>query len=319
MGYTNVFLQPETDKQIAAILRARGTKVCNTVRGRREVPSSSQQFAGRDDGPSGIEFNAGFPGSQVASTSQTPAARISYETFKPTISIEDLRRYTQSVRRYQHKDQFDLGPELTSLIGKTFVAEVVPRARGPKNEICPGTPSYGYWVDDGRLEIGIGNGTALGEYWNSSKAIMQISSDYLSYASIYSFNCDVSWGTPYQASNSFGVTTMVHIRNETFLAFAFPSSVGSTIGDYWSGQVSPERARALTSNIRVRIYGQIGDWNHGRPILYGVRTDGPKLPAAIETNYRGCFINAAIQRIEFIDTKSGSILKFWGPGKRQSG
>ena len=134
MGYTNIFLQPETDKQIATILRARGTKVCNTVRGRREVPNSSQQVASRDGGTS-ASFNAGFPGSQIASTSQTPAARISYETFKPTISIENLRSVAESVRSYQPKDQFDLGPDLTSLIGKTFVAEVTPRARGIQNEI----------------------------------------------------------------------------------------------------------------------------------------------------------------------------------------
>lgn len=314
MGYTNVFVQPETEQQIATILRARGTKVCNTVRGRKEVPSSSQQLIAQVDGSSNSELNAGFPDAQIASNSQTPAARISYETFKPTISIENLHSIVDSVRNYKPKDQFDVGPNLASLIGKTFVAEVKPRPRGPQNEICPGAPSYGYWVDDGHLEISIGGGASLSRYWNGNKAIMRSSGDYLSHASIYSFYCDVSWGTPYQGSNSFGATTKVHVRNETFIAFGFPSSIMGRLGDYWSGKASPERARSLISNVRVRIYGEIGDWNYGRPILCGVQTDEPKLPAAIETNYRGCFVNAAIHRIEIVDIASGSVLKFWSPG-----
>ncbi len=224
------------------------------------------------------------------------------------ISFAELKKYAEMVRTYEPVDQFDVGPDLTKLVGRSFSFEIKPRAIGPNNKICPGTPSWGYSKDTRNFSVSYGTwGISLGDYWSGERKMM----DRSLYAAIYGIDCSFTYGVPYEASNSTGVSVTVFVVDETFLAVNFLKDVTEfqCCGVSWSSVLEPNKARSLSKTIRGRVSGKIGQWPSGQPIVCGVDTDEPTISAPLERNYRGCFVNAQVDLVELVNTANGEVLK----------
>ncbi len=144
-----------------------------------------------------------------------------------TTTAQAIREAAERVRSYSPRDQFDSGPDLSALVGQTFDVYVDARERGIANEICPGSPDWGWYGDRSYLEFSYGDRVDPADYWTprTSTVMVMARSEQgtFHHAKIYSFHCVVSRGRPYSASNAFGASTMVTVRNEIFTAFAFSS------------------------------------------------------------------------------------------------
>lgn len=232
-------------------------------------------------------------------------------TPRPTtvaLSIRDLRHHVQRAKSYRPKDQFDTGPDTSSLVGKPFEIEIA--ARPDRTSNCPGQPTWWFRAAESTLYVAWSS-PALYYYYLSRKSLASLQDEAASYnMGFVSFDCAISFGTPYRAANAFGVSRLVTVEGEAFTALAYDISNRAclTLCTLWKERLEPDRARTLSNSLRVRIRGQIGQWKSGNAIVCAARSSSPTLSAPVERHSRGCFIRIQLDEASLVDSKTGKML-----------
>lgn len=225
---------------------------------------------------------------------------------------DELEVLAQKVRNFTPRDEFDVPAQLPSVEGKRFTYTVTPLKRGSANKICDGFPSWGYWPEDQRLEVGASQSHgikhdfagATGRMFPSGEGL----SDFRTMVSFHSFRCQYARLPSYEAVNGFGASVVVEKTREDVTAigeFALPDTSWKT---YWTTEVVGEKARQLSQNIRVRISGKLEDWATGRPVVCGRKKGRPDFSLPLDTDLRICMFNGKADLFEVIDAHSGAIL-----------
>jgi hypothetical protein len=218
------------------------------------------------------------------------------------VSIATLRAAAEKVRTFRPKDQFDSPPDMSALVGRRFEVETAPRATGPANQICPGTPMYSY--DHPTLSIMYNNQVLLG---NFDIDVDTSDGNGLGFFNTYAFDCAVSAGRSYVGSNAFGASAVVSVQNDRFLAFASARALPSQ-EDTWEQTATPSVARDLARSVRVRVRGTVGKWTNGQPVECGTYVDEAKIDYPYEERQSGCFFKADIDSVDAIDSRTGNTL-----------
>jgi hypothetical protein len=218
------------------------------------------------------------------------------------ISLEELRQAATVLRSYKRTDQFDQGPNLPALMGKRFEVEIPLRSSGVQNEICPGSPFYSYFPNNGRLEVHYARENDLARY---SSPIGK----YFEQHALYAIDCAVQKGTPYIGGNAFGAVAVVQVRKETFISLVDSRIANTVVGDReWSAQFEAVVARDLARNIRLRVRGRIGQWKSGRAMECGTETKSAEIGDLERTDKDGCFVRADVESVELVDSRTGEVL-----------
>lgn len=225
---------------------------------------------------------------------------------------EDLEALASQVRSFVPRDQFDTPPALPSVTGRRFSYIATPLERGPENEICDGYPSWGFWPQDGRLEVGATEGTGIKSDFTSGSSRMfstgQGTSDFGTMVTFRSFRCQKTRLPGYTATNGFGAQFAVERSREVVTAiggFAMPDTSWRT---HWTTQVSGDAARQLSRNVRVRVSGTLTDWARGRPVVCGRKVSTPTTRRPYDETLDICLFNGRADLFEVLDGRTGEVL-----------
>lgn len=260
---------------------------------------------------------AGIAAPAPAASPPAPAVPVGSPPAPPaqhgaTLSGDDLEVLASRVRSFAPRDQFDMPPALPSVAGRRFSYTVTPLERGPDNLICDGFPSWGFWPQDGRLEVGATEGTGIKSDFASGSSRMfptgQGISDFGTMVTFRSFRCQKTRLGSYTATNGFGAQFTVERSREVVTAiggFAMPDTSWRT---YWTTQVSGDAARQLSRSLRVRISGTLTDWAPGRPVLCGRNVSTPSMRRPYEETLDLCLFNGRADLFEVVDSRTGEVL-----------
>ncbi len=226
---------------------------------------------------------------------------------------EQLVTLVEKVRSFTPKDQFDTPPATPSMAGKRFSYVVAPLQSGPNNQICRGSPTWGYWAKDGRLEVGMSPDSAL-SYKMQAKQGRLFPSDMVgvgrnSDVSFSSFTCRKIKEPSYTATNAYGAQYDIRKETEIIASVAnFEPYIDKHWKTYWTTLVAGDAARELSNNIRVRISGTLEDWWAGTSVLCGFIDQSPTANLRIDRTVDICMVKGRTDHIEVIDIVSGAIL-----------
>lgn len=228
------------------------------------------------------------------------------------LDAEQLDALANQARAFVPKDEFDVAPALPSVAGKRFSVTVAPLKRGPDNLICDGFPSWGYWPQDGKLEVGAMEGTGIKSDFAAATGRMFASgaggSDFSTFVSFRSFRCNKVRLPSYEATNGFGAKFTVEKSREEVTAIGGFRMIDTDWKSYWSTQAVGDEARQLSQNIRVRLEGTLEDWAPGRPVLCGSKRTVPETRLPLDETLDICMFNGAADRFEVIDARTGAVL-----------
>jgi hypothetical protein len=264
----------------------------------------------------GIGTSATSPAASTPARSAEAAPRESTGTAaSPAGTVmtgDELEAIAKRVRSFVPRDQFDTPPSLPSVTGGRFSYMVMPLERGPSNLICDGYPSWGFWPQDGRLEVGATEGTGIKSDFSTGAGRMfstgQGMSDFSTMVTFRSFRCQKTRLPSYTATNGFGAQFTIEKSREVVTAiggFAMPNTSWKT---HWTKQVTGEAARQLSRDVRVRISGTLVDWAPGRPVRCGTKVRTPTTRLPYDETLDICLFNGSADLFEVIDARTGEVL-----------
>jgi hypothetical protein len=234
------------------------------------------------------------------------------------LTPEQLQSMADRIRSFAPRDEFDVQPALPSLQGRRFSYTVTPLRRGPDNLICAGFPSWGYWPQEGRLEVG---GTeSLGmrsDFRSGNSAMFAADSEGRSpFVTFRALRCQKTRLPNYTARNGFGAEFDISATRETVTAIGDFGDINTSWRTYWSAQTTGDAARQLSQNVRVRVSGTLSDWAPGRPLFCGTSHRLPTVDLPIDDRLSICLFRGQADLFEVIDARTGAVL-FSSPRQRR--
>lgn len=221
---------------------------------------------------------------------------------------QQLMATADAVRLFKPKDQFDTGPSTPSLSGQAFSVIVSPLPRGIPNKICDGYPSWAYFKEDGRYEVGFFPAQASLTQLTSTfgGAIPRTAGPLGGFAYFTSFDCNRVEDSYYDSTNAFGAHQNVHRTSDVILAFS--DVQGSLSTNLWSRLISGDPARALSQSIVIRISGILGQWPDGNTLKCAKQVGRPTFDHPEDANLDACIFKTKSLKFEVLDSLSGEIL-----------
>ncbi len=226
------------------------------------------------------------------------------------VTAAELDAIAQRVKSFRPRDEFDAPPSSPSMEGRRFSFTVTPLRTGPDNVICDGSPTWGYWQQDGRLEVGATEALAMKADFRSGSAPLFASDagGRAPFVTFGSFRCQKTRLPSYMANNAFGAQFEIFPSREVVTAIGDFGDVNTSWRTYWSTQISGDPARQLSQNIRVRLSGVLSDWGPGRPVVCGTKRDRPRADSPFEESLEICLFRGQFDLFEVIDARSGEVL-----------
>jgi hypothetical protein len=258
---------------------------------------------------------ASIPAAIVAVTNEPRPAEAAGGLPAPArvaLSGDQLEAMARRARAFVPRDRFDVPPALPSVNGSRFSYIVTPLPTGPDNSICQGSPSWGYWPQDGRLEVSAGQGVGIASDYRASDRPMfgghegQIATATL--VSFSSFRCQKTRLPGYRATNGFGVPFEVGRTTEVVTAIGEFSRPATSWRTYWTTQISGDPARQLAQNLQVRVSGTLSDWAPGRPVACGRSVSRATMSSPVERTVEICMFNGRADLFEVLDARTGAVL-----------
>ncbi|MDB5713592.1 MAG: hypothetical protein JWO15_989 [Sphingomonadales bacterium] len=229
------------------------------------------------------------------------------------IGPDQLAPLATKARSFKPVDQFDTTlPSGVSLDGKHFSYTVAPLPRGPNNSICPGFPSWGYWPEDARLEVGADFGLALTDtftkHGEQTFANLPKKSGGIATIEYYTFSCDFKKLPSYTATNAYNAEFTIDRTKQTVTAVANFDYAQRPWKVAWSTKITGDAARQLTQNLRIRISGILEDWAPGTPVICGTDAHNPSIISPTDDTVDLCLIKARTDHLEFFNAVTGEVL-----------
>lgn len=247
----------------------------------------------------GASYPGREPRSRSISGEPDPGNAVSFPRSGESISLAELRTQIRVVRNYRRKDEFDVGPQTSTIVGKSFEIEITPKP--DRSFGCSGQPVWWFRAEESTFFVALPTSNLYEYYTSRSFQSVQDEAGRSQRVRFVSFDCHQAAGAPYAASNSFGVSRMVRVQRESLSAVSYNTfNRDCSSACIWRARLPPDRARALSGDVRVRVRGHIGRWNSGRAIICGESKDSPTLSNPVERQSRGCFVRAHIDSISIV-------------------
>jgi hypothetical protein len=228
------------------------------------------------------------------------------------LSGDQLEVMANQMRAFVPRDEFDAPPSLPSVNGRRFTYTVTPLRTGPQNLICSGFPTWGYWPQDGRLEVGGTESVGIkSDYRSGNSAMFPTGSDgsgLSTMLSFRSFTCQRTRLEGYTATNAFGAAFPIEASREAVTAIGDFAMINTSWRTYWGTQVTGDAARQLSQNVRIRFSGTLSDWAPGRPVLCGRSHRSPTVSLPIDRITDICIFKGRADLFEVIDAHTGEVL-----------
>ena len=155
------------------------------------------------------------------------------------------------------------GPLSRGLAGRRFQFTVAPRERGPKNELCTGYPSWGWYPEQRLFELSAPQEGHDADYFLDAAGRRAIPADGHIYVQMVAFRCRSTREPERPAVNMYGETVTDEPTREEVIAVAIarPADERVEMGSY-SATTDEAGARRLGASTAVRISGRSAN---GRP------------------------------------------------------
>lgn len=252
-------------------------------------------------------FTCGLFCGLVVAPGAVTAAQVS-----PTqpVTETELDAIALRARTFHPRDEFDAAPNLPSMEARRFSYTVSPLRTGPDNVICDGFPTWGYWQQDGRLEIGATESLGMRTDFRSGTSPLFASDagGRSPFVAFRSFRCQKTRLSSYTATNAFGAEFEISASREIVTAIGDFGDIDTSWRTYWSAQIAGDPARQLSQNVRVRLSGVLSDWAPGRPVVCGSAHDLPRADFPFDKTLEICMFRGQFDLFEVLDARSGEVL-----------
>lgn len=212
------------------------------------------------------------------------------------VSESVLRESVQKFRNFVPKDQFTAAPDFATLNGRDFQVDIPLRPSGAPNQICTGTPFYGYSTEKNTLRIVYDDGESSVE--SVATALRPLPR--------FTFDCEVGH-TKEMAGNAFGAVREINVTHELYNALEASNLPGAFVPRYLDFSMNGNSARDLVKVLRLRVTGTIEQWGDGTMIKCENRSSPATIQMPEETDKDFCAIKAHITRVELINISNGSV------------
>lgn len=183
--------------------------------------------------------------------------------------------------------------------GKPFDITIPAKPSGMNNEICGGTPYYGYSAKDGKFSVEYASGRSL----NKENMLMP--------HAWFSVTCSVR-NSDRTMSNALGVKINVHTKSETNDALeAINVSTGLNSGHLWQQVMDGRSADHLAQRLYVHVRGVIGS---SSPLVKcNDYHEAPTLDFPYQTSMDQCVMQVTVSDVELVDGWTKKILDSFSP------
>jgi hypothetical protein len=232
------------------------------------------------------------------------------------VAPEDLSRGALAMLNYVPKDEFDAPPDSPSVAGKRFSYTITPSGFGNEN-FCPGYPGASYDLQQSEFFVTLNMGDLTSDYFkmnNQPVLALPRKSWHTPAFKVLGFDCRNNKGQSYTASNAYGAKVTVEKMDITVVGIAFTGFRGENEKiwdkpDNWVKSMPADEARALSSNIKIRVTGTLGVWPNGRTLLCGaVAGFGPTIDSPSDVKTIECLYAGEPERFEVIDSATNVVL-----------
>jgi hypothetical protein len=198
------------------------------------------------------------------------------------------------------------GPLSRGLAGRRFQFTLAPRERGPKNEICTGYPSWGWYPEQKLFEVNASEGVHDKRFFLDAAGDEAMPADTPLWVQLVAFSCRYSREPERRVLNMYGETVSHEPTREEVVAIARPAGDRTDMGGY-SVTTDEAGARRLGASMAVRISGTIGEWARGRTIVCGADDYSALDVPVLVGDFSGCLVNGRVDRVEYIDSATGEV------------
>lgn len=198
------------------------------------------------------------------------------------------------------------GPLSRGLAGRRFQFTLVPRKRAPKNEICTGYPSWGWYPEQRLFELNASEGVHDIEFFLDASGAPAVPAHIRRWLELVSFSCRYTREPERQVVNMYGETVAHEPTREEVVAIARPAGEDLDMGGY-KATTDEAGARRLAGTMVVRIGGTIGEWERGRTIFCGADNYSALGVPVLVGDFSGCLVNGRIDRVEYVDSVTGEV------------
>jgi hypothetical protein len=201
------------------------------------------------------------------------------------------------------------GPLSRGLAGRRFQFTLAPRERGPKNEICTGYPSWGWYPAQRLFELSASQDGHDADYFLDAAGRRAIPAKAHMSVQMVAFSCRYTREPKRSVLNMYGETvTHEPTREEvTAIAVARPPAIEKVQMGSYSVTTDEAGARRLGASMAVRISGRIGEWAPGRTIVCGADDYSAFDVPVLVGDFSGCLVNGRVERVEYIDSATGRV------------
>jgi hypothetical protein len=198
------------------------------------------------------------------------------------------------------------GPLSRRLAGRRFQYTLAPRKRGPKNEICTGYPSWGWYPEQRLFEL---NASADGhdiEFFLDPAGRPAVPAHIRRWLELVAVSCRYTREPERLVLNMYGETVAHEPTRQEVIAIARP--VGEEV-DMGGFKVTTDEAsaRRLGGLMVVRISGIIGQWERDRTIVCGADNYSALDVPVLVGDFSACLVNGRVDRVEYVDSLTGEV------------
>lgn len=214
----------------------------------------------------------------------------------------ELERAADEVR----KSGGAAGPLSRALAGRRFQFTIVPRRRGPKNEICSGYPSWGWYPQQRLFEVSASEGVHETTFFLDPSGRPAFPAGSGNWVHLVAFSCRYTREPERPAINMYGETVAHQPTRQELVAIAHWAGGESDMGGI-SVTTDEADALGLGGRIAVRIGGTVGQWAPGRTIVCGADDYSALGVPVLVGDFGGCLVNGRIDRVDYIDSETGEV------------
>jgi hypothetical protein len=228
------------------------------------------------------------------------------------MNSEELVGLAQRADAWKAKDEFDAAPDYSGNISRPFKVLL------PISSSSNGA-SWGYNPESRVLSIS--NNVfpfALGPIWNRRGlngtgmfiyGLRLSSSESPPEKYIGSTPLGVNANVSLIRQNNYGLTDIDKSSDQTM-----PALVGREV----KLNLGPDEARIITRSLRYEVEGELQPFDGNRLIMCGLDVKKPSLDSPSEVRRRFCVVSVRVNRVAFVNSASGEILKEWVRVPRRS-
>jgi len=199
------------------------------------------------------------------------------------------------------------GPLSRGLAGRRFQFTLAPRERGPKNEICTGYPSWGWYPEQKRFEVNLIEGVHDSRFFLDPAGGQAMPADIPSWLELVAFSCRYTREPERRVLNMYDETVTYEPTRQELVAIARPATGGGFAMGGYSVATDEAGARRLGGIMVVRISGTIGEWARGRTIVCGADDYSALDVPVLVGDFSGCLVKGRVDRVEYIDSATGEV------------